>query len=209
MVSRNFYVMSELIREDRVYGINELPELKSDSFHYGNKIGYTGSIIKRAVPNTLNAFTHYGLIYGFDRNNVLWIIENNINGVECVTLKDFLRGQSHYTVECNVNPFKKILILIRVKEIASLKYHARFNNCEHFVNYCITGNKNSDQVTKSELLVNLLISALEIRVNITSQNSELLESFNKLRNSINIERLPEFQAALDKMNDINKQVDTP
>lgn len=192
--------MSELVRKGKAYRINELPKLKHDGFYYGDKLGYTGSIIKRAVPNTLNVVTHYGFIYGYDESGTLWIIENNTNGVECITLTDFLRGQNHYEIECNVSPFNKFLILKRAKEVAHLNYHSRNNNCEHFVNYCLTGNKNSDQVTKSELLVNLLISALEIRVNITSQNSELLESFNKIRNSINIERLPEFQVILDKMN---------
>jgi hypothetical protein len=49
-------------------------------------------LIKRPVKNSLGAYKHFGFVYGFDVDDTLWVIENNINGVECITYRDFLQG---------------------------------------------------------------------------------------------------------------------
>ncbi|MFV7235329.1 YiiX/YebB-like N1pC/P60 family cysteine hydrolase [Flavobacterium sp. ZB4R12] len=191
--------MTKIIRKDKSYKLNELPELANNSFVVNNIIGFTGSILSRPIENTLNIYKHFAIVYGFDRRNILWVIENNTNGVECITFNDFLNGQHNYKVERYINnSFQSNLILQRAKEKANEIYNPTIFNCEHFVNFCHTGNSQSKQVDVTKVVVNAAISYYELKVSYTNKNEELLESLNKTRKSLDIERSPEFQKTLDE-----------
>lgn len=191
--------MTKLIRKYPTYELNNLPKLKFKAFEYVNRIGlknmgYSGSVIFRSVPNTINVFKHYGIIYGFDENETFWIIENNLNGVECVTLHDFLNGQEVYGIKPNYLDID--IILERAKQKSFKLYNARYNNCEHFVNYCITGISSSEQSENTVSFANVLFSVIEIYAII--RNPILLDSFTQIRETINIKRIPEIQTSLEK-----------
>ena len=188
--------MASIIRRNKTYRLNNLPELTNDSFVFNNVIGYTGSIFSRSVVNSLGIFKHYALFYGFDKNNVLWMIENNINGVECITFEDFLSGGNRYKIEKYVtNSFNSKLILSRAKSKVFAIYNNDFN-CEHFINYCHSGIAYSKQVEVVRTISDILISYYEIRVTIATKNEELLDSINKTRKLLKIERNIEFQKSL-------------
>ena len=192
--------MAKIIRKNRTYRLNMLPLIVNNSFLHNNKVGLTGSIFSRPVINTFGIYKHYAIVYGFDKNNVLWMIENNINGVECITFDDFLNGQNIFKVEKYVNnTLSSQIILQRAKS----KYNAIYNqndfNCEHFVNYCHTGIAHSKQVLVTKTIFDFAISYYELRISSETKSIELLNSINKTRKMLNIERSPEFQNFLDEM----------
>lgn len=191
--------MANIIRKDIVYKLSELPTIVNNSFVVNNNTGLTGSIISRPVQNTLNVYKHFALVYGFDDKNVLWVIENNTNGVECITFSDFLNGQLVYNVEKYVtNPLFSSLILQRAKTKSDAFYDSRKFNCEHFVNFCHTGYSNSKQVNVTETIINVAISYYELKISHSTKDSILLESLNKTRQSLGIERVPELQKTIDE-----------
>ena len=170
--------------------MNNLPELSSNQFIWNGKIGYSGSLIKRTIPSTLNIYTHYGLIYGFDKNGILWIIENNQNGVECVTFKDFLAGNPNYAIEPLADASKSWSILLRVFERSSLKYDKRYNNCDHFVNYALYGVAKSIQTEITENIVNFTLTVAEISSR-DPKHKKVLKMLNDLRKTLNLPKQSE------------------
>ena len=192
--------MAKIIRKNKTYKLNNLPKLINNSFVFNNKAGLTGSIFSRTVTNTLGIYRHYAIVYGFDKNNVLWMIENNINGVECITFEDFLNNQNDFIVEAYINnPFTSQLILQRAKSKSNAIYFPNDFNCEHFVNYCRTGVSHSKQVQATKSVFNLAITYLELKVSYQTKNEELLNSINKTRKVLDIERSSEFQKSLDEL----------
>jgi hypothetical protein len=157
--------------------------------------GYTGSLIKRPIKSTLGLYKHFGIIYGFDKNNTLWIIENNINGVECVTLRDFLQNQSDFRIEHNMNENTCNEIIERAVSRGGITYDARTNNCEHFVNYCLNKNHSSIQVDNTEIAANYILSLVEMRIKFSPNSSDhdILKHSNKLRKVLKLERPKEVQ----------------
>lgn len=187
-------------RFDKTYRLDNLPKLKSNSFTCNRRIGYTGSLIKRPIKNTLGIFKHFGFIYGFDEQDTLWIIENNSNGVECITFRDYLAGGNQFVIEHNFDPGKCEVIMSRAFEKSQEVYFARENNCEQFVNYCLNGNHESMQVKISEALVNMLISFSEVYIYMSQSpyNSKILDSLNDTRKMLKLERTKEMQDIFDK-----------
>jgi hypothetical protein len=185
-----------VIRLDNSYRMNNLPELKSNCFFLG-ALGCSGSRISRPVKGSLGIYKHVGFVYGFDRNNTLWIIENNINGVECITLRDFGLG-GKFKIQRNTNPLLINGIILRAKERSLLPYHARDNNCEHFVNYCIGAKHESHQVKTTEALVNSLLSMAEVYLVCGGVKKEILESYSRIREHLKLNRSDSIQKILDK-----------
>jgi len=185
-------MIMNLVRSNKTYRMDNLPELFSTRFKWNGKFGFTGSLIKRPISITLGIYKHYGIIYGFDKNKVLWILENNLNGVECITLKDFLAGSSKYEIETLQDERKSPLILCRAFERAPVKYNARNNNCEHFVNFALNGVLRSFQTEKTECLANFALSIVEISIESSHdpKHQETLKRINDLRKSSNLPRLP-------------------
>ena len=197
--------MAKINRKNKIFKLNNLPELKNNSFVFNNKTGLTGSMFSRPVMNTLGIYKHYAIVYGFDKNNVLWMIENNVNGVECITFEDFLNNQNNYKIEAYINnPFTSQLILQRAKSKFNSIYFQNDFNCEHFVNYCYTGVSHSKQVQVTKSVFDIAISFLELKVGYETKNEELLNSINETRKILDIERSPEFHKSLEEMIKNNK-----
>lgn len=197
--------MAKINRKNKTYKLNNLPELINNSFVFNNKTGLTGSMFSRPVINTLGIYKHYAIVYDFDKNNVLWMIENNVNGVECITFEDFLNNQNNYKIEAYINnPFTSQLILQRAKSKFNSIYFQNDFNCEHFVNYCYTGVSHSKQVQVTKSVFDIAISFLELKVGYETKNEELLNSINETRKILDIERSPEFHKSLEEMIKSNK-----
>jgi hypothetical protein len=192
--------MAKINRKNKTYKLNNLPELIINSFVFNNKTGLTGSMFSRPVANTLRMYKHYAIGYGFDKNNVLWMIENNVNGVECITFEDFLNNQNYCEVEAYIkNPFTSQLIIQRAKSKSNAIYFPDDFNCEHFVNYCYTGVCHSNQVQVTKSVFDIAISFLELKVSFETKNEKLLNSINETRKILDIKRSPEFQKSLGEM----------
>jgi hypothetical protein len=192
--------MAKINRKNKTYKLNNLPELMNNSFVFNNKTGLTGSMFSRPVMNTLGIYKHYAIVYGFDKNNVLWMIENNVNGVECITFEDFLNNQNNFKIEAYINnPFTSQLILQRAKSKFNSIYFQNDFNCEHFVNYCYTGVSHSKQVQVTKSVFDIAISFLELKVGYETKDEELLNSINETRKILDIKRSPEFQKSLGEM----------
>lgn len=176
--------MKGITRNNITHRMDNLPELASNGFIWKGKVGYTGSLIKRTIPGTL-LYKHYGLIYGFDKHGVLWVIENNLNGVECVTFDDFLAGNMNYKIEHETDPDQSTTIFLRAYERAHLKYDRRNNNCEHFATYAFYGTAMSLQAEISEHIANLGITIVEICTYPNSQPGKN-KAFNELRKALNL-----------------------
>ncbi|MFN7611427.1 MAG: lecithin retinol acyltransferase family protein [bacterium] len=187
-----------LARKDKTYKLTELPILSSTRITYNGQIGYTGSLIKRPVKGSAGLYKHTGIVYGCDKNNTMWIIENNVNGVECITLRDFHLGMK-YRVELNLNPPMVGIILGRANERANEKYHARDNNCEHFTNYCLHGTLESYQTKNTEAFANVLLSVTELYLATYTSEISFIENYTKLRKQLKIERHESIDKALADM----------
>lgn len=185
------------------YSVYNLPQLASNMFKYGTIYGYTGSIISREATDSLGIYKHYGIVYGFDDEDVLWIIENNINGVTCVTLKTFLSNHSNYKIDCLKHPHLSKTIIERVKEKAHLTYDFQTNNCEHFTNYCLTGINESHQITRTELLLNLFITYYEFKLINAGADSYIIKKISDFRNILGVEAIIDLQEYLNKLNHRN------
>ena len=191
--------MANIIRKNKTFKLDNLPKLVNNSFIYNNKIGLTGSIFSRPVINSLGIYKHYAIVYGFDENNVLWMIEHNINGVECITFDDFLNGQKRFKVEkFNNNRFLGEIILSRAKSKYKSIYIQNEFNCEHFVNFCLTGISYSKQIEITKVIADAVFTCVELNVSIKTRNQELLDSLNSTRKILNIERSTDWQKSLEK-----------
>ncbi|MFI0425322.1 MAG: hypothetical protein ACH34V_00050 [Flavobacterium sp.] len=191
--------MTNIIRKNKTSRLDNLPILVNNSFTYNNKIGLTGSIFSRPVINSLGIYKHYAIVYGYDENNVLWMIENNLNGVECITFDDFLNGQKRFKVEkFNNNRFLGEIMLSRAKSKSKSIYIQNEFNCEHFVNFCLTGISYSKQIEITKVIADAIFTCVELNVSIKTRNQELLDSLNNTRKILNIERSIDWQKSLEK-----------
>lgn len=184
--------MKSLQRFDTTYKLNKLPELTSKSFKYNNLKGFTGSIVRRKIKGPIKIYWHYAFIYGFDTEKNLLLIENNDDGVECVTWRDFIiNSKDHWEffhIELNSENFDKIIK--RAKERAKYPYNSSKNNCEHFVNYCLFEKFESIQVENTKLGANALLLYLEMRLINTPSNSvpAMLKHLNEMRQLLDLKR---------------------
>ena len=190
-----------LIRKNTAYTLFSLPKLATNCFKYGVTIGFTGSVISRKVTNSLGIYKHYGIVYGFDEEGVFWIIENNVNGVECVTLKDFLSSEQLFEIDCLNNHSLSGDILNRAKERTSLIYHPKTNNCEHFKNYCLTGISESNQVVLTELVLECLIIYFEVKMLNSGIDPKKIEIIPNYRKLFGLEEIRNVQDSLNKLNE--------
>lgn len=140
-----------LKRIDKIHSLNDLPKLKYTAVKIDGKVFLSGAFIKR---KTLFNFDHFGILYGVDHKGTCWVIENNQNGVECVTFRDFMSGGNDFTI---INNSKNIYfyknIIERALKISEKAYDVWNFNCEHFVNYAVYSKAFSKQKEDAELFI--------------------------------------------------------
>ncbi|MEW6469473.1 MAG: lecithin retinol acyltransferase family protein [Bacteroidota bacterium] len=180
--------MRRLIRKDPYFSIDELPALKSNAFRYKGRTGYTGSIVRRPVKDA-HPYKHYAFVYGFDEHDTLLLIENNEDGVECISWRDFLAGCSEFEfVYFEKNPGRLEEIIQRVKERAAEPYCIDSNNCEHFVNYCVYRKLESFQAKVTIKVANIILSLMNTRLfkYTNMKNLKVFEGFDHFRRRFNL-----------------------
>ncbi|MFT0213190.1 lecithin retinol acyltransferase family protein [Pseudomonas sp. F1_0610] len=96
-------------------------------------------------------YSHHALYIGNNQvihyagKNALWNNENS--HVQITSLEDFAAGETIYKVYHNDTLYSADEIIRRAKSrLNEDSYSILFNNCEHFVNWCITGENCSAQV---------------------------------------------------------------
>lgn len=195
------------------YKLPDLPELRpgGNAFIYEERIGYTGSIIRRR-GGMLNLIWHHALIYGYDKRNTLWVIENMPFGVYCVRFMEFsAAGKLEYEIiDLVEDPTASDSIIDKAKEFAT--NHPVFdelkNNCEMFVNYAHGKGKLSWQLQFGKWLVDTLLTATEMKL-LTSKKSKnrdyIKNQIDNLRKSTELER-PEN---IEQMFNEDLEEDTP
>jgi len=184
--------------KQRIYPVTELPEVVIDSFIYDTKIGYCGSKFRRRVQGIGGlVYYHYAFFYGFDNKGILWLIERNEDSVVCISFEDFILEFASCDIEYIENdPNKKEEILKRAREVASKSYKGDSNNCEHFVNYCVFGEHESNQAEITKAVVNTVISIYEtlIVIRLDDKGFQILnKSIEDIRKFTNLERPKEIE----------------
>ena len=182
--------MKNLIRKHSTFPLSQLPELKSFSFEYNGLKGYSGSIFNRPLKGG-GPFSHYAFFLGFDNNNTLWMVENNEDGVECVSWSDFMSESSQFEfvhLEPDRSRFNEIMN--RANERSFLDYSAHLNNCEHFANYCVLDDFKSNQADVMIKLTDKILSILELHI--VHQNDPILHDslhdYNEIRQRLQVKR---------------------
>lgn len=174
------------------YRMDNLPKLSSNQFRWNNQIGYTGSIIERPVSVSLGIYRHYGIIYGFDESGVLLVIENNLNGIECVTFDDFMAGNTKFYIKHLITDTSKIpIILRRMRNRSLIPYNARYNNCEHPVYHAVFGIAKSFQAEISEQIANVILSLIEDSIRKSKDRNKLmnLKALDDIRKTLNLNNI--------------------
>ncbi|MCW3102534.1 MAG: hypothetical protein JWO09_974 [Bacteroidetes bacterium] len=182
--------MKALIRNDKTYPPSQLPELESHYFLHNGIKAYSGSIFKRPLKRN-GLFTHYAFFLGFDHDGTVWMLENNEDGVECVTWNDFMsKSDRSELVHLEPDDSQFSEIIKRVIERSTLEYNAHLNNCEHFVNYCVLYNFKSHQADGMRNITDKLLSLVELSIlkQTDSAFHESLEDYNEVRELLQLKR---------------------
>ncbi len=181
--------MKVLSRINPTYKLSKLPKLKSNRFKHQGTIGYSGSIVRRRIKGPVKLYWHYAFIYGYDRKGRLLMIENNKDGVECVTLEDFNPEKGKVEVfHFAPNSDNLEAIIARAKKRSRYRYNPNENNCEHFVNYCIFEKLESIQTENTKAIANAAMLWAEMCIMNTPNADFVLEHSNKIRKRLGLER---------------------
>jgi len=115
------------------------------------------------IKKASGTYTHHGLGLGDDRViHYSGLADNFIDEgvIEEISLDEFSQGK-----EIDIKPhidrkYNLEATIIRAGlRMGEAQYHILHNNCEHFVEWCITGKHQSDQSTRGKLLYSAGIGA--------------------------------------------------
>ncbi len=138
------------------YKLTSLPEIQYDYifvYDYEKKEyvkSYTGTIFRRPGTQSAGIMWHYAFLYGVDKAGVIWVISNDVRGVECLSLKDFMEDWETEDLEIEpiISDIYKDGIMKRAIERCNKPFHLRLNNCEKFVNYAVYNENDIGWQTK-------------------------------------------------------------
>ena len=134
---------------------NEIHSITDQVVTYINLPNIGSHLVTKRV-----GYTHHGIYIGdkkviqysgfsgkgFNTNDVIPIDSYNRSSIEIVSLENFTRGNKYWIDEHTDATYSPDEIVKRAyKKLAETKYNVVFNNCEHFVNYCVYGIKYSKQ----------------------------------------------------------------
>ena len=95
-------------------------------------------------------YYHHGIYVG-DGQVIAYSKENN-KSVALTSLDEFAQGHAIIKVEHDDAKFSRDEVVDRAySRLGEDDYNLVFNNCEHFANWCVTGNAKSDQVRETVL----------------------------------------------------------
>lgn len=128
------------------------------------RIFYPGDILFRPLDNCNDDFNldfnHYGIALGTSLRNEILILEiTPKHNVRIVNLFKFLLMHSLSELQVKRKPENISFdeIIERAKIVKNEFYSATNFNCQHFVNYCIYGNKESEAVKNISPVVSPLL----------------------------------------------------
>ncbi len=108
------------------------------------------------IKKASGTYTHHGLGLGDDRVIHYSGLANNLSTegvIEEISLDEFSQGK-----EINIKPHLdrehtlEAAIIRAGLRLGEAQYHILHNNCEHFVEWCISGQHQSDQSTRGKLI---------------------------------------------------------
>ncbi len=100
------------------------------------------------IRTKIDSVFHHGVfvseqeVIHFCSDREFSILSNDLE-VKATTLAQFANGNKVEKIECEDRFARKKSVDIAKSKIGDKDYDIIFNNCEHFVNSCITGNKES------------------------------------------------------------------
>jgi len=76
-----------------------------------------------------------------------------VGEVEEVTLEEFSQGKEIHVKQHHTRKYDVEESILRASlRMGEEQYHILYNNCEHFVQWCISGRHKSDQSTRGKIL---------------------------------------------------------
>lgn len=135
-----------------------------------------GDIVFRPLDNINDDFNldlnHYGIALGTSLRNEILILEiTQKHNVRIVNLFNFLSKHSLSELQVERKPENVSFdeIIERAKEVKNEIYSATNFNCQHFVKYCVYGNKESEAVRNISAVVSPLLDLVTKYLNYKSQ----------------------------------------
>lgn len=126
------------------------------------KLGVTMNSKKRFLKGmhlkvTKGLYSHHGIYIGkkqvvhySGKSDSLFDFSDAV--VEITTLENFANGGIIHQVTHSSSYKKSDIVANALSRIGEKKYSLMFNNCEHFANWCVNGNEQSDQVDQVLML---------------------------------------------------------
>jgi len=115
------------------------------------------------IKKASDTYTHHGLGLGEGRVIHYSGLANDLKTegvIEEVSLDEFTQGK-----EINIKPHldrqhtPEVAIIRASLRIGEAQYHILHNNCEHFVEWCVSGQHQSNQSTRGKLIYSAGIGA--------------------------------------------------
>ena len=115
------------------------------------------------IKKASGSYTHHGMGVGNDRVIHYSGLANDLvspGEIEETSLEEFSNGHEIH-VKTHLNrKYKPDEAIIRARlRLGEVQYHILHNNCEHFVEWCITGLHRSNQSRRGKLLYSAGIGA--------------------------------------------------
>jgi Lecithin retinol acyltransferase len=107
---------------------------------------------------------HKGIVDWYDPISGQPRVIHSIKGsfVESTSLAEFANGEPVAILSVPQTRHQQVLVLQRMHSIEGKPYHLLNANCEHVVNWALTGNAHSEQLTVCALLAVLALGAYGI-----------------------------------------------
>lgn len=180
--------VSKIIRETKLILKNLNKQTKKDLFKdleliYKSEMNtadsrtfYPGDIVFRPLDTINDDFNldlnHCGIALGTSLRNEILILEiTPKHNVRIVNLFNFLSMHSLSELQVERKPENVSFdeIIERAKEVKNEIYSATSVNCQHFVKYCVYGNKESEAFRNVSALVSPLLDLATKYLNYKSQ----------------------------------------
>ena len=149
---------------------------KSEMNTIDGRTFYPGDIVFRPLDTINDDFNldlnHYGIALGTSLRNEILVLEiTPKHNVRIVNLFNFLAKHSLSELQVERKPENVSFdeIIERAKEVKNEIYSATNFNCQHFVKYCVYGNKGSEAFRNVSAVVSPLLDLVTKYLNYKSQ----------------------------------------